>query len=532
MRTAAPLRTVTGALRHFWWLLLAMTLIGVVAAGTLATKRPPSFQGTAVLNLDTSQASNQGFDLALQADQFLSQRYIQMATSQPVLQQVCAAAKPRCDPVSLARRVSASDSRGAGMIQVNVTAPSAAEAAALANAVAETVIAQNNQQVDNRIKPQRDLLQQNLKLQNDRVQQIRDQLSAAQRGTSDAAVANAIAPLLADLNQAQAQATTTAGQLQQLAVEEARVQNSLVLTQRATPPSKPIDPNLVIYTLVGFVAGLLAGFLAALVAEMLDDRIRDSGQLAEASGSPLVLEAGLRGRDRTGQREATAYSLAYASMVARHDPVRAVLVVASAYGDRVDDVGVGLATAAAQWGHRVLVIQSYHPPKGKNGDSAVAEVTSRVVIEAASPENNGKQLVSNDGFDLIVACTPPPGYSPNAMSFVSSTDLAIVVATRGRSKSRDARWAADLLRHTGVQVAGAVLLDRNGRGKRRPAHLAPLPGAAQEAEAITTAHDGGEGLRSGPPAPVGGPEAWAGPARRTGGRSAGETAGKSERGQR
>jgi hypothetical protein len=221
-------------------------------------------------------------------------------------------------------------------------------------------------------------------------------------------------------------------------------------------------------------------------------------------------------------------------MLARHDPVRAVLVVASTYGDRVDDVGVGLATAAAQWGHRVLVIQSYHPDKGRNGDSAVGEVTSRVVIEAASPQtSNGHELMSNDGFDLIVACTPPPGYSPNAMSFVSSTDLAIVVATRGKSKSRDARWAADLLRHTGVRVAGAVLLDRDGRKKRAaPAHLAPLSGANEGAEALPASSEGESGRRSGSPAPAGGPAAWAGPTRRTGAQAEEEVGPKGELGNR
>jgi capsular polysaccharide biosynthesis protein len=491
MRTGTPLKTATGAIRHFWWLALLLTLIGVVAASAVATRRSPTYQASAVLNLDTSQSATQGFDVALQADQFLSQRYISMATSRPVLEPVCANTKPRCDYTALARRVSAADSKATGMINVSVTAPSAQEAALLANAIVDQIVAQNNQQVEDRIKPQRDLLQLSLKQQGDRVQQVRDQLNAAQRGVSDTAVTNAIAPLLADLNQAQTQYTATATQLQQLAVEQSRVQHSLSVLQKATPPSKPIDPNPLLYGLVGLVGGLIVGLLAALLAELLDDRVRDSSQLAEATGSQLVLEAGLRGRDRTGNREATSYALAYASMLARHDPVRAVLVVASTYGDRVDDVGVGLATAAAQWGHRVLVIQSYHPEKkGRGEDAAVPEVTSRVVVEAASPQTNGKELASTDGFDLIVACTPPPGYSPNAMSFVSSTDLAIVVATRRRSRTRDARWAADLLRHTGVRVAGAVLLDRNGRRRGAPAHLAPLPSAGEETAAAPAPADG------------------------------------------
>src|SRR6202011_5627612 len=130
----------------------------------------------------------------------------------------------------------------------------------------------------------------------------------------------------------------------------------------ATPPSKPIDPNPILYGLIGLAAGLLVGFLAALLAERLDDRIRDSGQLAEATGSQLVLEmpkspAG-RGESEPSEREAAAYSLAHASMLVRQEGVRSVLVVAATLGDQVDDVGLGLARAAAAFGDRGLGLQS------------------------------------------------------------------------------------------------------------------------------------------------------------------------------
>jgi capsular polysaccharide biosynthesis protein len=508
MRSGAPLKTVTGAVRHFWWIVSLLIVIGVGGALVAAQLRPPTYQAAAVLNLDTTQNAGQGFDVALQADQFLSQRYIQMASSRVVLDQVCAASKPPCDPTSLARQVSASDSKGTGMIQISVTASSPAEAARLANAVAAQVLAQNNKQIDDRIKPQRDALQATLAQQNTRVQQVRDQLALAQKSsTSDTAVTNAIAPLLADLSQAQTQYNATQTQLQALQLQQAQLQHTLSPLQVATPPSKPIDPNPILYGLIGLAAGLAVGFLAALLAERLDDRIRDSGQLAEATGSPLVLEAGVGGRNGAVDRQAASFSLAYASMLARHDSVRAVLVVAATYGDQVDKVGVGLATAAAQWGRRVLVIQSYPADQG-SGQGPAGEVTSRVVVEAASSQPNGQEVVAADGFDLIIACTPPPGYSSNAMSFMSSTDMAIVVATRRQSRSRDARWASELLRHTGVRIAGAVLVDRKGRGLRRPAHLAPvLPsGDAEEGETMPAERADGPGPRAGHPPGMDTPE--------------------------
>src|SRR5256885_1523940 len=184
MKSGTPLSTVTGAVRHFWWIVALLTLIGVAGALAAAQLRPPTYQAAAVLNLDTTQNAGQGFDVALQADQFLSQRYISMASSRVVLDQVCASSKPPCDATALARQVSASDSKGTGMIQISVTASSPAEAARLANAVAAQVLAQNNKQIEDRIKPQRDALQATLAQQNTRVQQIRDQLAVAQKSSA------------------------------------------------------------------------------------------------------------------------------------------------------------------------------------------------------------------------------------------------------------------------------------------------------------------------------------------------------------
>lgn len=91
---------------------------------------------------------------------------------------------------------------------------------------------------------------------------------------------------------------------------------------------------------------------------------------------------------------------------------------------------------------------------------------------------SGGNLPAPDGFDLIVSCTP--GYRSDAMAVVSATDVAVVVATRGRTGFRDARRTAELLGHTGVRVSGAIPLGRNGLSRRPPARLAPLTGPDQD----------------------------------------------------
>lgn len=501
MRDSGPLKTVGGALRHFWWIVCLLALFGAFGGYLAATNRPPTYQATAQLGLDTSQNINQGFDIALQADQFLSQRYINMATSRSVLDKACLTAKLTCDSISLAPRVSATNSRTTGVILINVTSRSPVEAAVLANAIANQVVAQNRAQIEALITPTRAYLAGELKRQDDQIQAIRNQLAVVQKsGGTEGTIANQSAPLLSELNQSQLTRSATYAKLQELDVQGSRLQSTLSVQQDARPPLKPIDPNPPVYVLVGLAAGLLLGFLGALLAERLDDRIRDSAQLAEATGTHFVLEmsrASGGSRPDRMEREAASYALGHASMVARYEGVRSVLVVAATLGDQVAEVGLGLARAAAELGDRVLVIQS---ERGSNGGAEAIGATlgpgrsSRVVVEAADLEEQARyDLPSRDGFDLIVSCTPPPGYSSEAMSVVSATDVAIVVATRGRTRFRDARWTAELLRHTGVRLSGAILLGRNG-ARRQLARLAPLASLVPPASEA-------------PEVPVGSPEA-------------------------
>ena len=95
-----------------------------------------------------------------------------------------------------------------------------------------------------------------------------------------------------------------------------------------------------------------------------------------------------------------------------------MIVVAAAPGDEVDDVGLRLAKAAAELGDRVLVIQSpqgnsaSRQPETRLRPDFLPERTSRVVVEAASGEQARHALPATDGFDLVIASTPPPAYSP------------------------------------------------------------------------------------------------------------------------
>lgn len=403
-----------------------VALLFVALAGLAAVVRPATYQGTAVLFLDERYNSSQGFDLALQAGELMSHHYIQMATSTPVLEQVCSgpdavtvAPNSPCTSNALAGRVSAASVTGTSLIAVNATGPDPTAAAALANDVAQGIIDQDHHEVAQMLKPQRDYLDGELNRLN----------TAIQAGGSPA-----------QLNRLEGEYATTYARRQDLALEEFRLGGNLSVVQLADSPSKPIDPDPKKYLLAGLVTGALAAILVALWMELRDGRLRDPKQLAKATGVPLVMAVTA---SRNGSLNPDAH--AYAGLLAMYPRLRTVLVTGASAGDQADIGARSLAAIAAEAGQGVSVVPA-------------EAYASRPPSEA---------------LEVTLVAAPSPASSARAIALARSSDVAVVVATKGVTPFAAAEHTAALLRRAGAEVAAAILLPptttgrHNGKGLDR-----------------------------------------------------------------
>jgi capsular polysaccharide biosynthesis protein len=391
-----PFESVGGALRRRHRLVWLPALAAIAVAGLLVAVLPPTYEATALLGLDEQQEAGLGFDLALQADQYLTQRYVAMATSPPVLDRVCRQTGPGCDAGALTRQVTAQATRAAGVIAVTVRARSAVQAARMATVVAQQVVAQNQAQAAATATPTRTYLRSQLDQLEKQQEAIQARLAAAQSSGQP--------PLLAQLTMTQQQYTATYGRVQDLDVQQARLSSALLVRQTAPVPSRPADPDLVRYVLVAAAAGLTGGFLLALLADLLDRRVRDAGDLAAATGADVVLDAD----PRSAATECCALLLhAGGGGGAPED----VLVVAASREDEAGAVGDDLARAASEMGR-----------------------------------------------PMTVSVAAAPTVDPRTLLRARTASAAIVVATRGRTAGADARRTAHLLRRAGADVRAAVLL--------------------------------------------------------------------------
>lgn len=438
--------TIGRTLRHWHWLIWGTGLVsGIVALG-VTFGRQPTYEATALLSIDQTQETGQGFDVAMQADQFLSQRFISIATSGAVLQAVCAREGPDCSPTALSRHVRAATPKATAQIQIVADAPTPSGAAQLANDVADAVVARNQQQVDGQMASQRKYLQDQLKQVSDQVNRTAQQLQTIEAsGRSDAV-------LVSQLTLQQTQYSNTSQRLQDLEVQRSKLSSVISVADRAAPPATPTDPDPTRYVLVGVTAGLIAGFLAALVMERLRDRIRDGSELAEAASSQVVLD--LSGSHAV--RAPNRYGLLVHTIAAGDRAESgALLLAATSAGAAVNDVALGLAPALASDLKRLLVILASSGHESAPERREIQEGTSSTIVVLS-----GGHAVPGPGeeFDLIIRCTLPPLLSGGYGWLQPPSGRAILVATRRRSRFSEVQRTAELLRHLGVELVGTVLL--------------------------------------------------------------------------
>ena len=340
-------------------------------------------------------------------------------------------------------------------------APSADGAASLANAVAEATLTQNQTYVTASQASQRKLLLSQL-------DQINQQIAAAQAAIAaahNAVPAKSDSGPLAQLNLAQNQYQATYARMQDLDVQQAGLISGFTIEQLATPPAKPADPDPVRYVGVGVVLGLVVGFLLALLAERFRDRVMDGAELAEVTGSELVL----------------AVDYWEAPVVIGSYGLLSPGSLEAAPDVPVDDLAMDLAEAAASEHRRVLVV-----PSGPG--RALREVNDRGPGRQLQPRPRSAAR----GADLTIRCASP--LARPSLWLKPSAGPAVLVAVRNRTRFSEARRTAELLRHLGLDPVASVLLTRVAQGRPKPQLAAesddPIEGASSASASDGGASDG------------------------------------------
>jgi capsular exopolysaccharide synthesis family protein len=309
----------------------------------------------------------------------------------------------------------------------------------------------------------------------------------------------------------------------QLKVKEAGVTSGLAasyvgIVDRAQIPDRPVEPRKTLDLGLGLGGGLFGGLLLGLILDSFDDRVRTSDELAaltalpELSSVPFLRVLSRRQSNDKGAPklfripELTALSVLHTNsasgeayralssviLLSHLDTPPQVLVVTSALpGEGKSTVSCNLATALAQEGKRVLLIDAdlrcsslyrhlgigrepgrvtmfttpptnyprYQPFAGLPDLHVVSAGFSPAGPEEAVSPSTMQQLIGDwrAEYEHIIVDTPPLLPFSDALILSARADGVILVTRSGVSRRKALSRAQDVLSRSGANVLGFVL---------------------------------------------------------------------------
>jgi Mrp family chromosome partitioning ATPase len=279
---------------------------------------------------------------------------------------------------------------------------------------------------------------------------------------------------------------------------------------------------------LGLVLGLLCGIATALIVDRFDTRVRDRKGVEDATDLPVLTELPRLARSRAnpdspplvvGLNQRSALAESYRSLrnallllVDPRESTRRVGTGASpeqslgvlvcspaSSSDRVD-AAANLAAAFAESGRSVVLVTA--PDGAADPTSSVPVEDQHEVRSMARARSNVPQCLLDTGVpgmklldlnrltgaseqlevvlpqlrslaDVVVFDAPPLLTTADAMEFLPSADVAVLVVRAGDTRTFEADRAADLLRLGRVPLVVPVLVARK-LSRLRPGRAAPL----------------------------------------------------------
>jgi capsular exopolysaccharide synthesis family protein len=404
-----------------------------------------------------------------------------------------------------------------GVLRFSVRDSEAALAAEGAAAAAEAYIDDRHQetvtQAEQRLivlNNRYDVLSQERATLSQTLNDLRDQLANATTPQAQARLEAEIAKEEAEIGPS---LDTVDRQIGQVVAEQNNVRSRLgVLSNReagarlirpAFIPQNPTSPNVPLNIMAAVFAGLVLGLIFAIVRELLDQRARDSAELAATLDVPVMATIGEIRSDRSApgkvkrfadlnDAEMSGYKVLLNSLWLSNveSPMQSIAFTSDRAGVGKTQTVVNLAQAEAARGTRVLVVDTdfvnpsvldrfggEHPAVGLwsvlSGralvDQAIVEteVDNVSVLDAVGQEEGSGDVLRSDRlgslitdlysrFDLILIDGPPTLGTSDSRVVMSQADAAVVVYDPSLSLSTELSSTIDLLRAARANLIGLV----------------------------------------------------------------------------
>jgi capsular exopolysaccharide synthesis family protein len=388
-------------------LVFDVIVLTVAIATGLSLRQPKQYGGSAQLLFREPSFAQALFGSNLysngqQEPQRLTQTNIDVVTSRNVGEAAAGLLKTHESVSSLLKSVSVSPSTGAEIAVVTATRSTPAEAAAVANAFAESYISYRRQADRGLVAQAEELVDQSLK------------------------------------TAAPGEAAKLDESLRQLGVLKSLQTGNAEVIARAQPDGTPVSPKPKRAALLGFVVGLLIGSGLALAVDFLDRRMKSLEDFERLSPDyPVLASVPHTPSKQTAEQQLSGASGESYRMLREAmrfvDPsglARCFLVTSADEGEGKSTVAVNLASALAAVGRKVILVDA---------DMRRSTAAARLGI---GPGKLGLSdlLVSNSGLDSLLvplesvtgepslAVLPSGTIPPNSADLLSRGRMGQVLA--------------------------------------------------------------------------------------------------------
>jgi non-specific protein-tyrosine kinase len=494
------LRRLADLGRTWLTLFVASGVLAAIAAFAISSVQPKVYEAKATLIVGQSLTSLNPDYTQLLASQQLSATYAAVATHRPHLEAVIAKLGLDTTPVELAKHVDAVAPVSSSLVVITAQAQDPAQAAAIANALSDELIAASPT-IQGRQADLQASIAADLKATQAQVQDTQAQIDSLIGLTVRTAAQDAD---LATLENRVVTLRSTYASL--LSYASASASNLLSISEPAVAPADAVSPRPLLNSLLAGLLGLVAAIGIVVAVEFIRDPVKDPNDVQVATGlSTLGIIGrmkGDRGRPEIYRVAALLYprsavTEAYRALRANLDfasldaPVRTLLVTSAVPGEGKTVTATNLAVVLAQAGRRVILIDAdlrkpgvhtmfglpnslgltsliHHPVTAVEAALQRTEQDNLSVITTGPLPPNPAELLGSQRMrtvlgdvlascDVVVLDSPPVQAVADTVILSSFVDGCLFVVDATKSRRRAVHRAREGLDRAGARMLGAVL---------------------------------------------------------------------------